>query len=236
MHICPHPRCQSQPAEKSGSAFLDHLADIHHIRFEQAKRQRALKVTAISRESTHANPKEFSFVHVDSEQYAKASPSDGRIHQDKYASTATTAASSPQILDADEDMTMVVQDDQDSYPVPDDVDGHDEDDRAVAGPGSRADVKKGELVVKAPTPQKTKILIIVPPVPDSWKRGDIPCIDALDDDTDMTTVVIERKSGAPRQRPRGRPRGSRNLKTLRRERRMATLAKAHSPYSKSTPT
>lgn len=94
--------------------------------------------------------------------------------------------------------------------------------------------EKTQQIEKPQTQGKTKILVMVPPVPDSWKCGDIPRIDALDDDAEMATIAEQTRSGIPPQRARGRPRGSRNWKILRQEWRIATLTKTRAAGSKIT--
>ena len=69
-----------------------------------------------------------------------------------------------------------------------------------------------------------RVTVNVPPVPDSWR--DMSLMDNADED--LTMPSLERVTSQPKvctPSRRGRPRGSRNRATLRRERRLATLAK-----------
>ena len=83
-----------------------------------------------------------------------------------------------------------------------------------------------EHAAKAPTRKVPSIAVVVPPVPDAWK--DVPRIDQLDEDVTSLAVRELDKSKGSKMSSRGRPRGSRNRKSLRRERRLATLAKTRS--------
>lgn len=56
---------------------------------------------------------------------------------------------------------------------------------------------------KAQTQGKTKILVVVPPVLKQWKNGDIPRIDALNDDTGIAIVAEQTRSASRLSQPDG---------------------------------
>ncbi|KAK6365295.1 hypothetical protein LTR64_008798 [Lithohypha guttulata] len=77
--------------------------------------------------------------------------------------------------------------------------------------------------------QVVSVTVNVPPVPDWWYTDGVPCVDVLSDDVDRATVqeVLESRV-EPEKSRRGRPRGSRNRRTLLRERRRTQRREAQS--------
>lgn len=75
--------------------MLNYLADVHHIRFEKAKRRRAVTLAAAAGTSVHASAKVFSFIHINSEQYIKSGLDNRLDRKGKYTLIVTTATGSP---------------------------------------------------------------------------------------------------------------------------------------------
>ncbi|KAK5077827.1 hypothetical protein LTR51_000007 [Lithohypha guttulata] len=88
-------------------------------------------------------------------------------------------------------------------------------------------VHAGKPVQRRTAQEVVSITVNVPPVPDWWYTDGIPCVDVLSDDDDRATVqeASESRIVSAKSR-RGRLRGSRNRRTLLRERFRARMQKA----------
>jgi len=240
--VCPHPRCQENPAKADRAEFLNHLADVHDIRFESKERGKVLNRADSS--SIVNVPKAISFVHIDAHQYAenstKVSHSVSTKKQRKDG--LEDKEEPPYSQDANEETDFAEQ--ETSYSAPDLADSdhnhHDgptsvlENLNGEANSTGREDMCRNfEMALtlghtEETSPRKLRsIAIIVPPVPDAWK--DVPVVDVLDENIGTAPATSElSKQKAVWRSSRGRPRGSRNRKSVRRERRLATLAKTRS--------
>lgn len=69
-----------------------------------------------------------------------------------------------------------------------DIDGHTEDEHTVVGRNFVNSVEKGGRTRRSTRRrEKHRVFVVVPPVPESWKRGGILRIDTLNDDVDKIT-------------------------------------------------
>lgn len=246
---CPHPRCRESHKVEDHAALLDHLADVHSIRFDRAKRQKALDRHRLG--DITSTPKAISFVHTNADHFARLSPTDdGAVLYDKQSQHEpedTSLQAHTEMTDQDTRSTKQEPDLIQSDPIPNDgtVDDSDVADHAsvnvLADSFSKSASEKVNHVNHAKGTDtiqtsllnnvgKTRsrstmsVIVNVPPVPDSWR--DIPVME-LEEEGPTVPVpeghAAKQDTSTPSRR--GRPRGSRNRATLRRERRLVTLAK-----------
>ncbi|KAK5086213.1 hypothetical protein LTR70_007458 [Exophiala xenobiotica] len=238
VRSCPHPQCDHGLRCNDQAEVLNHLADVHDIRFESRKRQRAINSAA----SPPADGvlRDITFVHVDVDEFKASSaeistPTDG-IHPSggELVSPEEVTASKAQ---ADHEEMIASEQELDDMGLGSEEEGQDgsadnlgmimcgiDNDLHEGAYENSAARSSGEVEVaeglKKTTQTQIKkqpgLVIDVPPVPASWSN--IPCMETMEADG-----ASQPKSSKPL--PRGRPPGSRNRRTLRRERRLATLAK-----------
>ncbi|KAK5069090.1 hypothetical protein LTR51_008834 [Lithohypha guttulata] len=245
LQRCPHPRCVDTHLSSKREDILDHLADVHEIRFESKKRKRCLH-----RDSEEHGRQKLSFLYInpavfssppkvvqagdnlggveveDMGKLEKRKVPDARLGQTKSSTPATV--SSPIIAQEEGDYHL----DNSQLVTLDGIGGdesHSAYDGLSGGHKAAGNVYAGKLVQRKTAQEVVSITVDVPPVPDWWYTDGIPCVDVLSSDDDRATIPkVPESRVAPEKSRRGRPRGSRNRKTLLRERRRNQTGKARS--------
>lgn len=231
--------------------LLNHLADVHDIRFESTRRQRALE--RVDARSATSVLKVFSFVHADVHEFNKTSSTihhktsyeklDRNQWRDETKQPQAQEDNNVGDLVEQKMSTAESKTRSDHQSEMDDLnDCVVEQDHPANDNGVRTDLTRLKTVSSncASTstwtradqtypPKVPSVYVVVPPVPDSWK--DVPQIDEVNDDVESLSIRGSDRPKASRVTSRGRPRGSRNRRTLRQERRRATLAKTRSSSS-----
>lgn len=263
-NVCPHPRCRQLAAMSSRVNFLNHLADIHDIRLDKAKRQKALRVSATP-DSTR-QPIALSYLHTGVDYFAKLSLYDegkklaGRQPQHQpvrqiWAADVEVGASDDVVNGVDkpnrgsEALTASEQRDSSIQSgciavgdgnVRESSNGvscaivHTPQDRSTSdGNTETCDTTEyfrhqhhlaSSKIQQECSRQKTRVMVNVPPVPDSWRN--VPLLADADENVVVSpTGKVTSSSVAHLQPRRGRPPGSRNRTTLRRGRRLTSLTK-----------
>lgn len=256
---CPHPGCRQLSAMNSRVTFLEHLADAHDIRLDKGKRPKALNAstmcdtahqpTAVSFVHTDAAHFAKLGLHDRNVELGSQQPQQQRADEVDLVDCDVV----DRLDETDEEILVSEQGDGPTRPgspaARDDKDHHTSDGIKCTGakiPQNRPTDSAREETCGIAEPisavehrfcsggaqqersrKKTNVMVIVPPVPDSWRN-----VPLMDDDGESIALSAG-KAMSPRnirtQSRRGRPRGSRNRATLRRERRLATLTKTTNP-------
>lgn len=200
---CPHPRYANVFSSSSKEDVLNHLADVHEIRFKSRKRQQTLH-----RDAEGYGMQNLSFVPVDpallvspvngdraGDQFGPGSVDDVETPHNQMTTNAHTYET--RLLAATNSFQNSAQgegnyDNDDHTATIEGVqhdDSHFIEDRGPRAPSMTRIACETTSKVRTKVHGVQTITIQVPPVPDWWYNDGIPCVDMLSDDEDGAVIT-----------------------------------------------